>query len=71
MTLMSMWIVGASDQLSIGTIGGRGGGMGDPPQPPGVKRKSGRGPGGNGIGGPRRRKIGRIVGPGVGKGVPG
>ena len=38
-----------------------------PPQPPAVRRKSGRGwgPGGNGIGGPERRKIGRIGGPTV------
>ena len=39
-------------------IGGREGMGGFPPPQP--QRKAGRGPGGNGIGGPRRRKIGRI-----------
>lgn len=37
---------------------------GSPPQPPVVRRKSECGPGGNGIEGPMRRKIGRMGGGG-------
>ena len=49
-------------------IGGRGGWDSPPPNRQGSGENQARGPGGNGIGGPRRRKIGRIWGPTVGRG---
>ena len=44
-----------------------GGGI-PPPNRQGSGENQGGGPGGNGIGGPRRRKIGRIGSPTVGRG---
>ena len=53
----------------LSPIGGQGGGNGDPPpNRHGSGENQARGPGGNGIGGPRRRKIGMIRGPTVGRG---
>ena len=46
-------------------MGERGGDS--PPQPPGSGENQAGGPGGNGIWGPRRRKIGWIWGPTVGR----
>ena len=55
------------DERTYGLVHRRARGGGNPPpQPPGENQAGG--PGGNGTGGLRRRKIGRIGGPTVGRG---
>ncbi|KAF0146870.1 MAG: hypothetical protein FD143_3197 [Ignavibacteria bacterium] len=58
-------------KIVIVSIRGRGGDGGIPPNCRGSGENQARGPGGNGIGCPMRRKIGRIGGPTVGRGSDG
>ena len=55
--------LGQADQLTCNHRWARGGGIPPPPTPGGPAKIRQGAPGGKGIGGPRRRKIGRIGGP--------